>query len=282
MSARSRDPNPQWERTVADDRLAHGGRRDRGSVGIRAVEQEPIDTVGKARRERDRRATAGGAADQRDRVQRELVEHRGQQGDVAVEREVLVAHLAIRHADAEPVVAHQRVPLGDGLPQRPERRIVPVELQVTDPPRRRDERRTVAGDRVRDATTGEGQESDLGFLPHAELYGPSTATPRGSPRSGSGGEVERHRTGDAVSSARTSRSASRIRNVCTRASSVRRNASCSNPVIVSIDTSGAGLHALRHDRERARQVVAPAVSGVVMVHRTSLVALLLPRRSGEG
>ena len=42
-----------------DDRFAHRRRSDRGSVGVRAVEQQPIHSLREAGRERDCRATAG-------------------------------------------------------------------------------------------------------------------------------------------------------------------------------------------------------------------------------
>ena len=116
-------PQPPMRTHGSDDRFLHLRRGDRGSIGIRAIEQQTIHPLGEASRERDRRATAGRAADQHDLLQRQLVEHRAQQRNVTVERQILVAHLAIGHADTEPVVAHQRVALADRLPEAPERLI---------------------------------------------------------------------------------------------------------------------------------------------------------------
>ena len=159
-------PQPPVRAHGGNDRLAHLRRGDRGPIGVRAIEQQTIHPLGEASRERDRRAATRRAADQHDLLHGQLVEHRAQQRNLTVERQILVAHLAIRHTDTEPVVAHQRVALANRLPEPPKRLIPPVELQVTDPPRRRDQRRPLAGHRVRDTTTSEPQEADLRPMCH--------------------------------------------------------------------------------------------------------------------
>ena len=54
---------------------------------------------------------------------------------------------------------------------------------MTDPPRRRDEQRAVAGHRVRDPTTGEPQEPDLGVPPHRRQRTTNRSLTAGSLRS---------------------------------------------------------------------------------------------------
>jgi hypothetical protein len=90
------------------------------------------------------------------------VQHR----ELTVEREVLVAQLAVGHADAEAVVAHDGGDLGDRAPERAERRVLPVELEVAHPPRRRDERRARAGHRVGDPAVPHLEEADRSLITH--------------------------------------------------------------------------------------------------------------------
>lgn len=149
-----------------DDRVPDRGRRDRGAIRVGAVQQQPIDAFREPRGKRDRRAAARRSAEQRDALQSELVQDRTEQCNLALQRPLPGLHVAVGHADARPVVPHQRVSFADGGPERSERRIAPVEVEMADPPRRRDQRRSLSAHRKGDASAPEPQEPDLHLARH--------------------------------------------------------------------------------------------------------------------
>jgi hypothetical protein len=142
------------------ERVTHLGRRDRGAVREGAEQDEPVDALGVPRRERDRRAAAGRASHERAPVDLQVVDD-GEQGlDLAVQPEVVRAELPVGEPHPEPVVADERAPVRDALPELAERRLTPLELEVAHPPGGHDERGAVAAHLVRDAPPCEGQEAD--------------------------------------------------------------------------------------------------------------------------
>ncbi|MCW2651590.1 MAG: hypothetical protein JWR32_2566 [Mycobacterium sp.] len=81
---------------------------------------------------------------------------RAQRRDLAVERQIEISHGAVRHADAESVVTDQCVVVCDPFPESPDVRTLPVEFEVTHPPRRSDERWSVPAHLLGQATRAEG------------------------------------------------------------------------------------------------------------------------------
>ena len=155
-----------------DERVTNLARRDRPAVRVRAVQQQPIHAVRKPRGERDRSTTARRSAEQIDALQRELVQNRTQQRNLALECPLLRLPIAVRHANARTVVTHEHVPLAERLPERSKRPVAPVELEMADPPRRRNQRRALPAHRIRDAATPKPQESD----PHLANHQPRRYT----------------------------------------------------------------------------------------------------------
>jgi len=86
------------------------------------------------------RATARGAQ-QRHPLEPDVVDQRLQQRDLMLERQVVLAHRMVGPAHPELVVADQREPSRQRLPEAHDAFIAPLELQVAHPPRRRDQRR---------------------------------------------------------------------------------------------------------------------------------------------
>ena len=86
-----------------------------------------------------------------------------------------VADAASVRAGTESVVADHCVSVRDSLPESPKARALPVEFEVTHPPRRRDERRTVPAHLEGHPAGTEGKEPDLRLQHRHE---PTTATGR--------------------------------------------------------------------------------------------------------
>ena len=107
-----------------------------------------------------------GAPDERHALELELVEERAQRRDFPVEGQIRISHRAVRHADAELVVADQCVSIRDAFPESPKGRALPVKFEVAHPPRRSDERWTVPAYFVRHAAVANGKEPDLALLQH--------------------------------------------------------------------------------------------------------------------
>lgn len=106
-------------------------------------------------------------------IELEFVEERAQRRDFPVEAQIRISQRAVRHADAEPVVADQCVSIRDSFPESPKARALPVKFEVTHPPRRSDERWTVPAYLVRHAAGANGEEPDLGLVQHR--HEPTTA-----------------------------------------------------------------------------------------------------------
>ena len=116
--------------------------------------------------EGDGGATARRAADERHPLEFELVEECAQRCDFSVEVQIRLAHHAVRHTDAEPVVADQCVAVCDCVPEPPKVRALPVKFEVAHPPRRSDERWTIPTNLVGQASTAMGKEPDLRLPQH--------------------------------------------------------------------------------------------------------------------
>src|SRR5690606_7629784 len=96
----------------------------------------------------------------------ELIEQRTQHLDLAVQPQLGLLHITVGHADAEAVVADQSVVLRNALPEPPDAWVLPVEFEVTDPPRRNDERWALPTDLVRQAPGTKREEADFGLVEH--------------------------------------------------------------------------------------------------------------------
>jgi hypothetical protein len=148
------------------DRVGDAWSDDLRAVGVAPVQHQPLDPFGKRRGKCDGGATPRRAAEQRHSLQAEFVKQRAQRRDFPVEAQIRVMDGAIRHTDAEVVVADQRVSLCDAFPESPEARVLPVELEVAHPPRRGNQRWTVPTYLVRQAPRAKGKELDLRLLQH--------------------------------------------------------------------------------------------------------------------
>ena len=144
-----------------NDRVGCLGGRNRCPVGIRAVQHETLDALGERRGERDGRAAAAGAADERHALELQLVDKRAQRRNFPLEGQIRLSHGAVRHADAEPVIPDQCVAVCHALPKSPIALALPVELEMADPPRWNHERWSGATFFVCDVTDAERQEPDL-------------------------------------------------------------------------------------------------------------------------
>src|SRR5215217_219045 len=140
------------------DRIAYARCGQRRTVGVRPVQHQPLDALGKRCGKSDGGATSRRAADERHTLDLELIEQRAQRCDLPVEAEIRILHLAVRHADAEPVVADKGVAVRDSLPESPKGCALPVKFEVAHPPRRSDERWTVPTHLVCDAAGAKGKE----------------------------------------------------------------------------------------------------------------------------
>lgn len=89
-----------------------------------------------------------------------------QHRDLAVERQIGIVQRAVRHADPEPVVPDQGVSVGDALPEAPKVGVLPVEFEMTHPPRRSHQRRTATAHLVGHPASTDGQKPDLGASQH--------------------------------------------------------------------------------------------------------------------
>ena len=58
------------------------------------------------------------------------------------------------------------IELRDAFPEPPDARVLPVEFEVTHPPRRNDQRWTVPTHLVREATDAQRKEANLGLVEH--------------------------------------------------------------------------------------------------------------------
>src|SRR4051812_24087221 len=161
--ARAQPPMRAYRRR---DRLPHARSRKRRAIRIRPVQHQLLDALRKRCGESDGGATPRRAADERYPCQLQLVQERAQRRNLTVEAQIRISHRAIRHTDAEPVVADQAVSIRDSLPESPKARALPVKFEVTHPPRRSDERWTVPTHLVRHAARAERQEPNLGLLQH--------------------------------------------------------------------------------------------------------------------
>ena len=82
------NPVPSATRTVSTIACAHVRRPDRRPVGVGAVEHQPFDSLGvSTRRTRPRRNRPRSRRGALTRSQPELVEHRGEHGDLVIERQ---------------------------------------------------------------------------------------------------------------------------------------------------------------------------------------------------
>ena len=117
-----------------------------------------LDALRKRCGECDGGAAPTRAADERHALELELVEQRTQRRDFPVDGQIRISDSAVRHADAEPVVADQLVPIRDAVPKSPKARALPVKFEVAHPPRRSDEPWTVPAYLVRHAAGAKGKE----------------------------------------------------------------------------------------------------------------------------
>ena len=134
-------------------------------------------------------ATPRRPADQDDLLEHEIVEYRPQQCNIILKRQFRAVHIAIGHSDAKPVIAHEGVALAHRFPELPKCQILPVELNMADPPCRHDKRRPVTSDGVSGVITSEWQEPDLCTVGHRRE---STVAPGPGP----GGPAQMWRTSD--------------------------------------------------------------------------------------
>src|SRR5215212_6510630 len=148
------------------DRLARRRRRDRGPIRVGTVEHQPLDPLGKTRRERDRRTSARRASKQTDPLRAELIYQRSHQQDLAIHTQILLAQLTLRHPHSQSVIADHGVPTTDRLPEAREPLIAPIKLQMADPPRRTQQQRPLTGHLISEAATINRQEPDLSDRRH--------------------------------------------------------------------------------------------------------------------
>ena len=146
--------------------IRYTGSRNRRAIGVRPVQHQALHALGKCCSKCDCGAAPARAADERHALEFKLVEQCTQRRDFPVDGQVRLSHGAVGHADAEPVVADQCVPIRDALPESPKARALPVKFEVAHPPRRSDERWTVPTYLVRHAAGAEGKEPDLRLLQH--------------------------------------------------------------------------------------------------------------------
>ena len=190
-------PQPPVRTHRGGERLADVGRRDRGSVCVGPVQQQPIHPLRKPRRERDRSTPARRAPDQGGAIDPQLVHDGAQQSDLVVERQRSRIDVAVRHARPRMVVADQCVARCGRPPEGPERLVVPVQLEMAHPPGGRHQRRPLTADRECDPRASEPQEPDcrpeLRHLTRRLLSRPHPTGP--TPRSAVSGGETRTRTG---------------------------------------------------------------------------------------
>jgi hypothetical protein len=139
----------------------HIRRTDRGAVRIRPVQKQPVHPLRVARRERKRRATPGGPTEHRHPLERQLVEQRSNDRYLHIKRQVPGDNVPVRHPSPDPVITDQRAPLAQRGQEATERVVAPIKLEMTYPPRRQNQRRTLTANLVGHATTGERQGTHL-------------------------------------------------------------------------------------------------------------------------
>jgi hypothetical protein len=142
------------------DRPADVGWRDRWSVCVRPIQQQPIHPLRIPRGERDRSTPTRRAPDEGGAIEPLLVHDGAQQSDLVVERQRSGIGLAVRHSRPRMVVADQCVTRCGRPPEGPERLVAPVPLEMAHPPGGRHQGRPLTADRERDPRAGEPQEPD--------------------------------------------------------------------------------------------------------------------------
>src|SRR5262245_16391837 len=117
-------------------------------------------------REAGREGPGAREREQRAGVLAEVVDERLERTHLGLVRDRRVVDIAVGETRAEPVVPHYAMPGGELLDEGADVRLLPVELEVAQPPRRQDEQRPLADRRVSEPASVHGAEADL--LLHAK------------------------------------------------------------------------------------------------------------------